>query len=252
MHHPSLLQTLTSERARDDARETAGARAEKTSMTTSPPSAPWVAALETTCAPLQYLCYADVTDGHAVEGAKDGRALRADGRDVQLLIVSSRFAGLSSVARQELVNDVLGEHLRSGVLHSVQMRCWDPEQWAARGTPVDLGRPCTASWAANADEQPLGPSMALDACTAPPRVDDGASPASAAAEDAPPPPAASPTAAAPTDALVAHLREQGPTEGLATALAILTCEHASDSSREAARLFLASVEEQKEGVSEMW
>ena len=66
------------------------------------------AALRDACGPVEHLCYSDITDGHAVAGAKDGRAIRADGRDVQALIVSSRFEGQSALERQQLVNSVLG------------------------------------------------------------------------------------------------------------------------------------------------
>ena len=59
------------------------------------------AALQQACAPVHHLCYADITDGHAVAGALDGRAIRADGRDVQALIVSPCFEGQSAVERQQ-------------------------------------------------------------------------------------------------------------------------------------------------------
>ena len=55
----------------------------------------WAHELEEACAPLHYLCVTDVTDGHAIEGVKDGRALRADGRDIK---VSPSAASARAVA----------------------------------------------------------------------------------------------------------------------------------------------------------
>ena len=91
------------------------------------------AALRAACDPVLHLCYADVTDGHAKEGAKDGRAVRADGRDVQVLVVSSCFEGMGPLERQSQVNQVLSPHIISGGLHSVRMRCWTPSQWDSLG-----------------------------------------------------------------------------------------------------------------------
>ena len=56
-----------------------------------------------------FLAITDVTDGHAVEGAKDGRALSADGKDVVLLVVTSLFEERTPLERQRMVNDVLAE-----------------------------------------------------------------------------------------------------------------------------------------------
>ena len=58
------------------------------------------AALREACAPVLHLCYADCTDGHAVQGAEDGRAIRADGRDIKALVVSSCFEGQDALQRQ--------------------------------------------------------------------------------------------------------------------------------------------------------
>lgn len=226
--------------------------------------------LERHCAPLHYLCVTDVTDGHAVEGAKDGRALRADGRDLKVLIVSTRFRDKSGLERQEVVNAVLYDYIRTGAIHSVQMRCWDPDEWVEKGAPVDLGAPC--SFSSKRDEvHEFGQSLALAACTAPPDeppppllpepapaiemmlCDCGAKPLPQAAPPppraAPPPPQAVSGAPPPrerrrvvpteaTPVLVEHLRAQG-IRGLETAQAILKCEHASAGSREAASQFLA-------------
>lgn len=77
----------------------------------------------------------DVTDGHTAEGVKDGRALRADGLELMVICVSSCFEGLSGLERQQLVNDALGPELKTGKIHSVQMRCLTPEQWQVAAQP---------------------------------------------------------------------------------------------------------------------
>ena len=41
---------------------------------------------------MHHLAVTDVTDGHAVQGKEDGRALRADGREVLILVVADRCA----------------------------------------------------------------------------------------------------------------------------------------------------------------
>ena len=39
---------------------------------------------------MHHLAVTDVTDGHAVEGVRDGRALHADGREILVLVVADR------------------------------------------------------------------------------------------------------------------------------------------------------------------
>ena len=132
-------------------------------------AASWARELEQACGPVHYLCITDVTDGHAIEGAKDGRAIRADGRDLKVLIVSEIFQDKSARERQEVVNGVLYDYIKSGELHSVQMKCWAPAEWVSNGSPVDLGAPCSYSAATgHQDILELGQSLALPACTAPP------------------------------------------------------------------------------------
>ena len=63
--------------------------------------------LQAALAPIHHLAVTDVTDGHAVEGVKDGRALRADGREILVLVVSARFDGMTPIDRQRAVNAVL-------------------------------------------------------------------------------------------------------------------------------------------------
>jgi acid stress-induced BolA-like protein IbaG/YrbA len=56
-----------------------------------------------------------------------------DGRHFEALIVSSSFAGLSRVQRQQRVNKVLREHFESEVLHALSMQCLTPEEAQERG-----------------------------------------------------------------------------------------------------------------------
>ena len=116
--------------------------------------------LQAALAPIHHLAVTDVTDGHAVEGVKDGRALRADGREILVLVVSARFDGMTPIDRQRAVNAVLAEDLSTGRLHSVRMKCWTPAQWQRQGAPqsfplaVHLASKCTKPAAASAEYSP--------------------------------------------------------------------------------------------------
>ena len=123
----------------------------------------WVREVELAVAPVHYLCVSDVTDGHPADGARDGRALSAGGRELKVLIVASRFGGMRQRERQQIVNAVLSEHIASGALHSVQMRCWAPEEWEEKGSPVNLGHPCSFSSAGKGVL--LGEPLPLPGCT---------------------------------------------------------------------------------------
>ena len=92
--------------------------------------------------------------------------MRADGRDLVVLVVSESFRCKSGPARQQLVNAVLADAIRSGTLHSVSMRTWTPEEWVAKGAPVDLGAPCSyASTGTNEHDLEVGPSLRVQGCT---------------------------------------------------------------------------------------
>ena len=114
-------------------------------------------ALRAALAPVHHLAVTDVTDGHAEEGVLDGRALRADGREILVLVVSAGFDGQTPIDRQRAVNAVLAEDLSTGKLHSVRMKCWTPAQWQRQGAPqsfplaVHLASKCTKP--ANAHNQ---------------------------------------------------------------------------------------------------
>ncbi|EOD35834.1 hypothetical protein EMIHUDRAFT_440839 [Emiliania huxleyi CCMP1516] len=137
----------------------------------------YAAALSAKFSP-ECMCLQDVSDGHTRQGFADGRALDAEGLEILLLLVSSAFEDLAALQRQQApsclslchlwraalsrwtlrplsppghphppkqaVNDILGPDLRSGKIHSIQMRCWTPAQWQKKGRPTTLrsGVPC--------------------------------------------------------------------------------------------------------------
>ena len=55
------------------------------------------------------------------------------------VIVSDKFFGLSRIARQRLVLDVVALEMKQGV-HAFTMRCLTPEEWAA-GQAKDFASP---------------------------------------------------------------------------------------------------------------
>jgi acid stress-induced BolA-like protein IbaG/YrbA len=117
----------------------------------------------------------DSTDGHAVAGFLDGRALDADGLDLQVLVVAQCFAGVTPLGRQRLVNDAIDSELTSGTVHSVQMRCWTPKQWEAKGMPDDLNAvPCspTSSPVLKLPPSPKGVAAELGLCLPPAQAPD--------------------------------------------------------------------------------
>jgi acid stress-induced BolA-like protein IbaG/YrbA len=57
-----------------------------------------------------------------------------DGAHFQAVIVSSEFAGLNRVKRQQRINQILKPRFDSGELHALSMQTLTPEEWeAARG-----------------------------------------------------------------------------------------------------------------------
>ena len=59
-------------------------------------------------------------------------AVDGDGRHFEAIIVSTEFAGLSRVARQQKVNAILRERFDSGELHALSMKTLTPEEWQAQ------------------------------------------------------------------------------------------------------------------------
>ncbi len=58
----------------------------------------------------------------------------------RVLLVSDKFAGLSRVARQRLVYDVLAAELQGGV-HALSLRTYSPEEWEKEGGSVTMQSP---------------------------------------------------------------------------------------------------------------
>lgn len=56
-----------------------------------------------------------------------------DGRHFEAVIVSSAFAGLNRVQRQQRVNAVLREYFESEALHALSMQCLTPVEAKERG-----------------------------------------------------------------------------------------------------------------------
>jgi acid stress-induced BolA-like protein IbaG/YrbA len=60
-------------------------------------------------------------------------AVEGDGQHFEAVIVSSEFAGLSRVKRQQRVNAILKVRFDSGELHALSMKTLTPEEWNAHG-----------------------------------------------------------------------------------------------------------------------
>merc|ERR1711924_117104 len=114
-------------------------------MGTTGPTGTYESSLRLALSP-SFMAITDVTDGHAVDGVLDGRALRADGKEILLLICAEAFEGMSLLDRQRQVNSILGDDLRSGRLHSVRMKCMTPAQWERHGRPQAFpgNKPCAS------------------------------------------------------------------------------------------------------------
>lgn len=59
----------------------------------------------------------------------------------RVVVVSSRFAGMSLVQRHREINAAAAEELRAG-LHALAIEALTPEQWAARGEQAAKSPPC--------------------------------------------------------------------------------------------------------------
>lgn len=59
----------------------------------------------------------------------------------KVLVVSARFEGLSRIARQRLVHEVLIEELKTGV-HALTQRTLTPAEWEREGAASFVSPPC--------------------------------------------------------------------------------------------------------------
>jgi acid stress-induced BolA-like protein IbaG/YrbA len=60
-------------------------------------------------------------------------AVEGDGQHFEAVIVSSQFAGLNRVKRQQRINAILKPRFDSGELHALSMKTLTPEEWNAHG-----------------------------------------------------------------------------------------------------------------------
>jgi acid stress-induced BolA-like protein IbaG/YrbA len=61
--------------------------------------------------------------------------VQGDGYKYQVNVISSTFAGLSRVKRQQAVYKVLNEHIQSGAIHAVNMQLLTPDEAVASQSP---------------------------------------------------------------------------------------------------------------------
>ncbi len=74
--------------------------------------------------------HVEVVDDSALHVGHPGA--EAGGGHFRVLVVSSRFEGLSRVAAQQLVYRALGELMTTDI-HALEMRTLTPDQWSAEG-----------------------------------------------------------------------------------------------------------------------
>jgi acid stress-induced BolA-like protein IbaG/YrbA len=60
-------------------------------------------------------------------------AVQGDGQHFEAVVVSSEFAGLNRVKRQQRVNAILKPRFDTGELHALSMKTLTPEEWNANG-----------------------------------------------------------------------------------------------------------------------
>jgi acid stress-induced BolA-like protein IbaG/YrbA len=59
--------------------------------------------------------------------------VQGDGQHFDAVIVSSEFAGMSRIKRQQRINAILKARFDSGELHALSMKTLTPEEWNAHG-----------------------------------------------------------------------------------------------------------------------
>ncbi|MEM9567684.1 MAG: BolA family protein [Cyanobacteria bacterium P01_E01_bin.34] len=60
-----------------------------------------------------------------------GHAGAGEGSHFRVVVVSSKFAGLSMVKQHRLVYEVLADEMQSGI-HALALQTFTPEQWSNR------------------------------------------------------------------------------------------------------------------------
>lgn len=68
-----------------------------------------------------------------IQQTLDDARVEVEGADCSFTckVVSSRFAGMRPVMRQQLVLGCFGEYLADGRLHAMTVQAWTPEELAA-------------------------------------------------------------------------------------------------------------------------
>jgi BolA protein len=59
----------------------------------------------------------------------------------RVVVVSSRFEGLTPVARQRLVNQLVADEFANG-MHAFSVYTWTPQQWVEKGGQAPNSPPC--------------------------------------------------------------------------------------------------------------
>jgi acid stress-induced BolA-like protein IbaG/YrbA len=59
--------------------------------------------------------------------------VQGDGQHFDAVIVSSEFAGMSRIKRQQRINAILKARFDSGELHALSMKTLTPEEWNVHG-----------------------------------------------------------------------------------------------------------------------
>jgi len=72
----------------------------------------------------------------AFEGAEI--AADGDGSHFKVRIVAEVFAGQRPVKKQQMVYQVLNEHIKSGAIHALSIETYTPEEWA-KASAFNLG-----------------------------------------------------------------------------------------------------------------
>jgi acid stress-induced BolA-like protein IbaG/YrbA len=113
--------------------------------------------------PITWLDIADVSDGHVAAGYTDSRATNPEGRELAAIVVASAFDGIPPLGRHQMIHGVMQDELDAGTIHSIQMRCWTPNQWEMKGSPQTLSSaPCTPNTSPSMALKPLPPPSLLD------------------------------------------------------------------------------------------
>lgn len=55
-----------------------------------------------------------------------------EGNHAHLTVISSAFAGLTPVKKQQLVYGALQDSIASGAIHAVHMKTFTPEEWTGQ------------------------------------------------------------------------------------------------------------------------